>query len=88
MTEQQQDKIFVGDKPIFAYIKSIEIQISRNPKVIIGARGKFINKLVNIAEISKRNGFKVTNIEIGTNPFKTKEGKEIFVSFMEISMSK
>ena len=86
--EKKKDSVFIGEKPISSYIKGIDFQFSRNKKVTVGARGKWISKLVSIAEISKRNGFKVENMTIGTDSFKNKEGKDINASFMEIVLVK
>lgn len=85
---KKDDKVFIGEKPLGAYLKGIEVQASKNKSVIIGARGKFISKLVSVAEISKRNGYKVESIKIDSEPFKDQAGKDIFVSSMEIILAK
>jgi DNA-binding protein len=59
--------------------------------VIIKARGKAINKAVDVAEMI-RNRFikdiKIKKIEIGTDKVKNPDGKEVNVSTIEIVLAK
>jgi len=84
--------IFVGSKPLVNYIKSIAIQFRKNPQeVVIRSRGKFISKAVDIAEVARRNhpenAMKIKSIKINSESFE-KEGRQINVSTMDITLSK
>lgn len=61
-------------------------------KITIKSRGKFIWRAVDVAEVvSKRflkDQIKVDNIKIDSESFKSKEGRDIRVSTMEIALVK
>lgn len=87
--ENKMDNIIlVSIKPIGAYIMAAEKVSERSDKIIIKARGKNINKVVNLAEILKRKGMKLESIEIGTDKLETEEKKEILVSKIEVTLKK
>lgn len=90
MTEKNKidNVVLVSAKPIGAYIMAAEKVSERSDNVIIKARGKNINKVINLAEILKRKGMTLESIEIGTDSLKTDEGKEIFVSRIEVTLKK
>lgn len=100
MTEEPKQKkdddniIFIGSKPFMSYVTSAVIQFTtRNQsEVIIKARGKFINKAVDVSEVTKKKlaeqKLSVKNIRINSEEFKSKEGRKINVSTIEITLSK
>ena len=59
-------------------------------EVVIKARGKFISRAVDIAEVSSRrfldDSVEISNIDIGSEEFKNKENKDVRVSFIEITL--
>lgn len=62
-------------------------------EVTIKARGKFISKSVDIAEIARRKflekeNISTKNISIGSEEFENKEGKLVNVSIIEIILQK
>lgn len=62
-------------------------------EVVIKARGKFISRAVDVAEVSKKRFLEeekiaVKNIEIGSEEFENKEGKQVNVSIIEITLAK
>jgi len=61
-------------------------------EVVIKARGKFISRAVDIAEVSSKRFLdetvEVTKIEIGSEEFKNKDNKDVRVSFIEITLKK
>lgn len=83
--------VFVGSKPLVNYIRSVStLFIKKNaPEIIIRARGKFISKAVDIAEVARRQmkEISLSGIKIATESFE-KEGKKTFVSTMDISLKK
>lgn len=87
--------IFVGSKPVMNYVTGIVLQFTTNKaeEVKIIARGKFISKAVDIAEITRKKFLKELNInlekiKIDSEEFNSKEGKKITVSTIEIVLKK
>ncbi len=95
MSEEQNDHtIFVGGKPFMNYVTGVVMQFTTQDakEVIVKARGKFISKAVDIAEVaSKRfleNQIKIKDIKIDSEEFKNKEDKQVRVSTIEIFLQK
>ncbi|AIJ06433.1 DNA/RNA-binding protein albA [Methanocaldococcus bathoardescens] len=83
--------VLIGKKPVMNYVVAVLTQLTSNDEVIIKARGKAINKAVDVAEMI-RNRFikdiKVKKIEIGTDKVKNPDGREVNVSTIEIVLAK
>ena len=83
--------VLIGKKPVMNYVVAVLTQLTSNDEVIIKARGKAINKAVDVAEMI-RNRFikdiKIKKIEIGTDKVKNPDGREVNVSTIEIVLSK
>tara|TARA_Y100000310_G_scaffold299197_1_gene333794 strand:- start:651 stop:953 length:303 start_codon:yes stop_codon:yes gene_type:complete len=99
MAEEQKKKddnvIFVGTKPFMNYITGIAMQftVKNSNEVIIKARGKFITKAVNLAEVIRKKYLKDRNInlkdiKIGSEELENKDGKKTNVSTIEITLMK
>ena len=93
--KRENDLIFIGAKPIMNYVTSIAIQFNAKNKkeVTIKARGKFISKAVDIAEVCRRRFLKhlnlsVKEIKISSEEFESKEKRKINVSCIEITLIK
>jgi len=86
--EDLKGVVFIGSKPFMNYIQAVNMQFSQSDKVTVRARGKFISRAVDIAEVM-RNKFesKTEAINIGSETFE-KEGKEIRVSIIDIILTK
>ena len=60
--------------------------------VIIKARGKYISRAVDVAEVSSKRFLEeqvtVNDIKINSEAFTNKEGKEVRVSTIEIELGK
>ncbi|MBD3247016.1 DNA-binding protein Alba [Candidatus Pacearchaeota archaeon] len=88
------NSIFVGGKPFMNYVTGVVMQFTTKnaDEVIIKARGKFISRAVDVAEVAAKrfleNTVEVTNIDIDSEEFENKEGKQIRVSTIEITLSK
>ena len=87
--------VYIGAKPFMNYARSVIIQfnIKKRDKVIIKARGKFINRAVDIAEAVKNKflmnqTISIQDIKIDSEKFENKEGKNVNVSTIEITLSK
>jgi len=93
--ESDENIVFIGNKPFRNYINGVVMQFTTkgNSEVIIKARGKFISRAVDVAEVSSKRFLKEQNIEIkniktDSKEFVNKEGKKVNVSTIEITLSK
>ncbi len=88
------NSIFVGPKPFMNYVTGVVMQFTtkRAPSVIIKARGKFISRAVDIAQVATErfleDQIKVDGIKIGSEEFRNDEGKDIRVSTIEITLGR
>ncbi len=88
------NSIFVGNKPFMNYVTAVVMQFTvQNAKeVTIKARGKFISRAVDVAEVATKRFLlgqsEITNIEINSEEFENKEGKDVRVSTIEITLIK
>jgi len=76
------------------YVTGVVIQFSKGAnEVTVKARGKFISKGVDVAEVARRKFLEekdvsVKNVSIGSEEFENKEGKIVNVSVIEIILKK
>jgi len=90
----RENSVFVGEKPFMNYVTSVVMQFTRQgtSEVVVKARGKFISRAVDVAEVARNrfleNKIGVKNIAIGSEEFTNKEGKQIRVSNIEITLLK
>jgi|APSaa5957512622_1039677.scaffolds.fasta_scaffold98697_3 DNA-binding protein Alba len=94
-TRAAENVIFVGGKPFMNYVTGVVMQFTtkNSPKVIVSARGRFIAKAVDVAEVSAKRFLQaqkitVENVKIDSADFKNDEGKEIHVSTIDIILKK
>lgn len=88
------DSVLISDKPIMNYVTAAVMQFTQQkaPRVIIKARGKFISRAVDVAEIVTKRFYKESKItQIATDSVdytdpKTK--RNIRVSTIEITLTK
>jgi len=59
-------------------------------EVIIKARGKFISRAVDVAEVAAKrfleNTIKIKEIKVNSEEFENKEGRQVRVSTIEITL--
>jgi DNA-binding protein len=84
--------IFIGQKPIMAYVTAILMQInSGSNEVSVKARGRAISAAVDVVEVCRRRFFEgklhVKEISIGTEVL-GQENERRNVSTMEIKLEK
>lgn len=86
--------IFIGNKPFMNYVTAVVMQftVKNATEVIVKARGKFISRAVDVSEVAAKRFLqgqaKVSGIEINSEEFENKEGKDIRVSTIEITLVK
>ena len=85
-----ESSIFVGVKPFMNYVTAVVMQFTtKNAKeVTIRARGKFISRAVDIAEVTTKrfleSQVEIKNIITNSEDFKNKEGRDVRVSTIDI----
>jgi len=102
-TEEKQEEnvmrgndnsIFIGGKPFMNYVTGVVMQFTTKnaDEVIVKARGKFISRAVDVAEVSAKRFLQesvaVKDIKIDSEEFTNKEGKNVRVSTIEITLEK
>ena len=88
------NSVFIGGKPFMNYVTGVVMQFTAKnaDDVVIKARGKFISRAVDVAEVTAKrfmeNSIAVKDIKIDSEGFKSDEGRDIRVSTIEITLSK
>ena len=88
------NNIFIGGKPFMNYVTGVVMQFTTKnaSDVIIKARGKFISRALDVAEVTAKrfleNAVAVSSIKIDSEGFKNTEGRDVRVSTIEITLSK
>ena len=87
--------IFIGNKPFMNYVTGVVMQFTTkgSNEVIIKARGKFISRAVDVAEVArkrflKEHNLEVKDIKIDSEEFENKEGRQVNVTIIEITLKK
>ena len=92
MSTEQRDTIFIGKKPIMAYVTSTLIQLANLPSVSIKARGMSIGRAVDVAQIVSRKtenaAYTIGQISIGSESLESQDGKTRNVSTIEIQVKR
>ena len=88
------NSIFIGGKPFMNYVTGVVMQFTTKSaeEVTVKARGKFISRAVDVSEVAAKrflNGtVEVKDITIDSEEFQNKEGKDVRVSTIEITLAK
>lgn len=88
------NSVFIGGKPFMNYVTGVVMQFTTKnaDDVIIKARGKFISRAVDVAEVAAKrfleNSVAVSDIKIDSEGFKNNEGRDVRVSTIEITLSR
>ncbi len=88
------NSIFIGGKPFMNYVTGVVMQFTTKnaDTVIVKARGKFISRAVDVAEVAAKRFLKdalsVKDISIDSEEFENKEGRQVRVSTIEITLIK
>ncbi|MBI3051048.1 DNA-binding protein Alba [Candidatus Woesearchaeota archaeon] len=88
------NSIFVGTKPFMNYVTAVVMQFTTKnaDEVIVKARGKFISRAVDIAEVATKRFLEgqvgVKGIAINSEEFQNNEGRVVRVSTIEITLGR
>ena len=87
-----RDTIYIGKKPLMAYVTSTLIQLANIPSVTIKARGMSIGRAVDVSQIISRKtenaGYSIGNINIGSEALESQDGRTRNVSTIEIEVKR
>ncbi len=89
----EDNSIFIGGKPFMNYVTGVVMQFTTKnaDEVIIKARGKFISRAVDVAEVAAKRFLvgqvKIKDVVINSEEFENKEGKMVRVSTIEILLT-
>lgn len=90
----KDNSIFIGGKPFMNYVTGVVMQFTTKgaDEVIVKARGKFISRAVDVSEVATKRflmgQIEVKDIKIDSEGFQNKEGKDVRVSIIEITLIK
>ena len=89
---ESRDTIFIGKKPLMAYVTSTLIQLANIPSVTIKARGMSIGRAVDVSQIISRKtenaGYSIGDIKIGSEALESQDGRTRNVSTIEIEVKR
>jgi len=92
--ENADNSIFIGNKQFINYVTGVVIQFTTKgaTEVIVKARGKFISRAVDVSEVAVKrflkDQIKVKGIAIDSEEFQNKDGRDVRVSTIEITLVK
>lgn len=89
---ESRETIYIGKKPLMAYVTSTLIQLANQPKISIKARGLTIGRAVDVAQIVARKtenaGYSIGDIKIGSELLQSQDGRTRNVSTIEIEVKR
>ena len=93
MSTETRDTIFIGKKPLMAYVTSTLIQLANVPSVSIKARGLSIGRAVDVAQIVVRKtenstAYSIGDIKIDSESLESEDGRTRNVSTIEIEVKR
>jgi len=86
--------VFIGSKPFMNYVTGVVMQFTTQgaDKVVVKARGKFISRAVDVVEVATKRFLNdaviVGDIKTDSEDFENREGKQIRVSTIEVTINK
>lgn len=92
--KKDSNVVLIGGKPTMSYVTAVIMQfnMANATEVIIKSRGKYITHAVDIAEIVRnrfmRDMVHVKSVGIGSEAFTGREGRNMMVSTIEITLSR
>jgi len=91
-TSGPRDTIYIGKKPLMAYVTSTLIQLANIPSVTIKARGMSIGRAVDVSQIISRKtenaGYSIGTIRLDSEALESQDGRTRNVSTIEIQVKR
>ncbi|MEK6760930.1 MAG: DNA-binding protein Alba [Nanoarchaeota archaeon] len=97
MSEEKEENniVFIGVKPFMNYVTSVVMLFTSKNKdeIVIKARGRWISRAVEVAEIVRKKFLKEQNIQvkdikIDSTEIENDEGRKVNVATIEITLKK
>ena len=91
MSNNSNDTIFIGKKPLMTYVTSTIVQLATKPKVTIKARGLTTSTAIDVFQIvlkKTKPAFEISNVSINSESLVSTDGKNRDVSTIEISITR
>ena len=87
-----RDTIFIGKKPLMAYVTATLIQLTNVQSVTIKARGMSIGRAVDVSQIISRKtenaGYSIGTIKLDSEALESQDGRTRNVSTIEIQINR
>jgi len=91
-TSGPRDIVYIGKKPLMAYVTSTLIQLANVPSVTIKARGMSIGRAVDVSQIISRKtenaGYAIGTIKLDSEALESQDGRTRNVSTIEIQINR
>ena len=91
-TPEVRDTVYIGKKPLMAYVTSTLIQLANVPSVSIKARGMSIGRAVDVSQIISRKtenaGYSIGTIKLDSEALESQDGRTRNVSTIEIQINR
>ena len=91
-TPEVRDTVYIGKKPLMAYVTSTLIQLANVPSVTIKARGMSIGRAVDVSQIISRKtenaGYAIGTIKLDSEALESQDGRTRNVSTIEIQIKR
>jgi len=90
--DSPRDAVYIGKKPLMAYVTSTLIQLANQPSVTIKARGLSIGRAVDVSQIILKRmenaSYRVGDVRIGSETVQSEDGRTRNVSTIEIEVKR
>ena len=91
MSNNSNDTIFIGKKPLMTYVTSTIVQLATKPNVTIKARGLTTAIAIDVSQVvikKTKPAFEIGNVSIGSEALVSSDGRNRDVSTIEISIKR
>ena len=91
MSNNSNDTIFIGKKPLMTYVTSTIVQLATKPNVTIKARGLTTAIAIDVAQVvlkKTKPAFTIDNVAISSESLVSSDGRNRDVSTIEISIKR
>ena len=91
MSNNTNDTIYIGKKPLMTYVTSTIVQLATKPDVTIKARGLTTSIAIDVAQVvikKTKPAFEIDNVSINSESLVSSDGKNRDVSTIEISIKR
>src|SRR5437899_12384261 len=87
---ESRETIYIGKKPLMAYVTSTLIQLANQPKISIKARGLSIARAVDVAQMVARKtenaGYTIGDIKIASEQLQSQDERPRNASTLQIAV--